>query len=61
MWQKLKNYLVDVKFEIKKLVIPDKKSLWGSTFVVILVSIALSVLIGLFDFIISKGLIMITR
>mgnify|MGYP001076513740 CR=1 FL=1 len=61
MWQKLKNYLVDVKFEIKKLVIPDRKSLWGSTFVVILVSIALSVLIGLFDFIISKGLIMITR
>lgn len=61
MWQKLKNYLVDVKFEMKKLVIPDKKSLWGSTFVVILVSIALSVLIGLFDFIISKGLIMITR
>ncbi|MDY6787317.1 MAG: preprotein translocase subunit SecE [candidate division WOR-3 bacterium] len=61
MWKKLKNYLIDVKFEIKKLVIPDKKSLWGSTFVVILVSIALSVLIGLFDFIISKGLIMITR
>ena len=61
MWKKFKNYLIDVRFEIKKLVIPSKKSLWGSTFVVILVSIILSVIIGIFDILISRGIMLITR
>lgn len=60
MWKKLKNYLVDVRFELKKVVMPDKKSLWGSTFVVIVVSIIMGVIIGLFDFVISRGIMLIT-
>lgn len=60
MWKKLKNYLVDVRYELKKVVMPDKKSLWGSTFVVIVVSIIMGVIIGLFDFVISRGIMLIT-
>ncbi len=60
MWKKFKNYLVDVRFELKKVVMPDKKSLWGSTFVVIVVSIIMGIIIGLFDFIIARGIMLIT-
>jgi len=61
MWKKFKNYLWDVKFELKKVVYPDKKNLWGSTFVVIIISLLLGVVIGLFDFFVSKGLNIFTR
>ena len=54
MWKKFKDYVIDVKYELKKVSYPDKKNLWGSTFVVIIVSLLIGLLIGLFDFIISK-------
>ena len=60
-WKKFVEYLREVKIEIKKVVMPDKKSLWGSTFVVIVVSVILGLAVGLFDFLIAKGIALFTR
>ena len=61
MWRKIADYLNDVRHEMKKVTLPDRKSTWGSAFVVIIVSILLGMVIGLFDFVISKGLNLILR
>lgn len=61
MWSKLKNYLIDVRYELKKVVMPEKKNLWGSTIVVIVVSLLLGFAIGLFDYLITRGLTLIPR
>ncbi|HAV93189.1 TPA: preprotein translocase subunit SecE [candidate division WOR-3 bacterium] len=60
-WKKFVEYLREVKIEVKKVVMPDKKSLWGSTFVVIVVSLVLGLAVGLFDLLISKGISLFTR
>jgi len=41
MWRKIADYLNDVRHEMKKVTLPDRKSTWGSAFVVIIVSILL--------------------
>lgn len=61
MWRNFVEYLRDVRHEMKKVTLPDRKSTWGSTFVVIVISIMLGLVIGLFDFVISKGLNLILR
>jgi preprotein translocase subunit SecE len=60
-WKKFVEYLREVKIELKKVVMPDRKSLWGSTFVVIVVSVVLGLAVGLFDFLIAKGIALFTR
>ncbi len=60
-WNNFLRYLREVKVELKKVVLPDSKSLWGSTLVVIVVSIILGVVIGGFDLLISKIFGIFTR
>jgi len=60
-WKKFVEYLREVKIELKKVVMPDRKSLWGSTLVVIVVSIVLGLAVGLFDFLVAKGIALFTR
>lgn len=60
-WKKFVEYLREVRSELKKVVMPDKKSLWGSTLVVIIVSIILGLVVGLFDFLIARGFSIFTR
>lgn len=60
-WKKLNEYLSEIKIELKKVVMPDKKSLWGSTLVVIVVSVILGLAVGLFDFLIAKVVALFAR
>ena len=60
-WKKLNEYLSEIKIELKKVVMPDKKSLWGSTLVVIVVSVILGLAVGLFDFLIAKVVALLAR
>ncbi|MDD3803890.1 MAG: preprotein translocase subunit SecE [bacterium] len=60
-WKKFIEYLREVKIELKKVVMPDKKSLWGSTLVVIVVSVVLGLAVGLFDYLIARGISLFTR
>lgn len=60
-WSNFLNYLREVKVELKKVVMPDSKSLWGSTVVVIVVSIILGIVVGGFDLLISKIFGIFTR
>ncbi|MEJ5307186.1 MAG: preprotein translocase subunit SecE [candidate division WOR-3 bacterium] len=60
-WKNFIEYLREVKIELKKVVLPDSKSLWGSTLVVIVVSIVLGFVVGGFDLLISKIFSLFTR
>lgn len=60
-WKKFIEYLREVKIELKKVVMPDKRSLWGSTLVVIVVSVVLGLAVGLFDYLIARGISLFTR
>ena len=47
--QKIKNYLLEVIAEVKKVVWPNKKETWGATVVVIIDVIVSGIVLGLFD------------
>ena len=47
--QKIKNYLLEVIAEVKKVVWPNKKETWGATVVVIIAVIISGIVLGLFD------------
>jgi preprotein translocase subunit SecE len=47
--QKIKNYLLEVIAEIKKVVWPNKKETWGATIVVIVAVIISGIVLGVFD------------
>ncbi len=46
---KIKNYLLEVIAEIKKVVWPNKKETWGATLVVIVAVIVSGIVLGIFD------------
>ena len=52
--QKLRQFLHDVKAEIKKVVFPSKDELIGSTWVVIVSVVAISVFLGVIDVVLAK-------
>ncbi|MDA8155421.1 MAG: preprotein translocase subunit SecE [Actinomycetota bacterium] len=52
--QKLKQFLRDVKVEIKKVVFPSKDELIGSTWVVIVSVVVISVFLGVIDMALAK-------
>jgi len=60
MFDKIRNFLVQTKAELKKVSWPNKNELIGSTVVVIITVIILAVYIGLLDLAFSRliGLIM---
>ncbi len=52
--QKLKQFLHEVKVELKKVVFPSKGELLGSTQVVIISVLIMSVFLGVVDLILSR-------
>lgn len=54
MVEKTKEFFRDVKVEIKKVVYPSREELIGSTWVVIITAILVSVFLGVVDLGLSK-------
>jgi len=54
MIQKVKKFLNEVKVEIKKVVFPSKEELIGSTWVVIITVLLISLFLGIVDLGLSK-------
>ncbi len=54
MMNKIKEFFREVKIEIKKVVYPSKEELIGSTWVVIVTSIVISLFLGIVDLSLSK-------
>jgi preprotein translocase subunit SecE len=54
MVDKIKEFFREVKIEIKKVVYPSRDELMGSTWVVILTAIVISVFLGIVDLGLSK-------
>lgn len=54
MMNKIKEFFRDVKVEIKKVVYPSREELIGSTWVVIITSIVISLFLGIVDLGLSK-------
>jgi preprotein translocase subunit SecE len=47
--EKIRNYILEVIAEIKKVVWPNKKETWGATVVVIIAVIISGIVLGVFD------------
>jgi len=54
MVDKIKEFFREVKIEIKKVVYPSREELMGSTWVVIITAIVISVFLGIVDLGLSK-------
>jgi preprotein translocase subunit SecE len=54
MMNKVKEFFREVKVEIKKVVYPSREELIGSTWVVIVTAIVISVFLGIVDLGLSK-------
>ncbi|MEK7823397.1 MAG: preprotein translocase subunit SecE [Nitrospirota bacterium] len=54
MFDKIKNFFKDVKIELKKVVFPDREAVIGSTKVVIITVIIMSLFLGLVDISLAK-------
>ena len=54
MIDKIKEFFREVKIEIKKVVYPSREELMGSTWVVIITAIVISVFLGIVDLGLSK-------
>ena len=54
MMNKIKEFFREVKIEIKKVVYPSREELIGSTWVVIITSIVISLFLGIVDLGLSK-------
>ncbi|UCE72213.1 MAG: preprotein translocase subunit SecE [Nitrospiraceae bacterium] len=54
MFNKIKNFLKEVKIEMKKVVFPSKDEVVGSTKVVIVLVLVIAVFLGFVDFVLSK-------
>jgi preprotein translocase subunit SecE len=52
--QKIKNFLREVKIEINKVIFPSKEEVIGSTKVVIVAVIIISIFLGVIDLALSK-------
>ncbi len=54
MFNRIKEFFKEVKIEVKKVVYPKKEELIGSTWVVIITVIVVSVFLGIVDLGLSK-------
>jgi preprotein translocase subunit SecE len=54
MVDKVKEFFREVKVEIKKVVFPSKDELIGSTWIVIITVVVVSLFLGVVDFCLSK-------
>lgn len=61
MLQRVKDFFREVKVEIKKVVFPTREELIGSTWVVIITVIIISIFLGVIDLGLSKIVGMVLR
>jgi len=61
MFDKLKQFLKEVKIEIKKVSWPNRQEVTASTVIVMVTVLLISVFIGLSDFILTKLFHMVLR
>jgi len=54
MFGKIKNFLKEVKIELKKVVFPTKEEVVGSTKVVLLLVLIVAIFLGFVDLLLSK-------
>ncbi|OGP65487.1 MAG: preprotein translocase subunit SecE [Deltaproteobacteria bacterium RBG_16_42_7] len=54
MFNKIKNFFKEVKIELKKVVFPDRDAVIGSTKVVIITVVIMSLFLGLVDIGLAK-------
>ena len=54
MFKKIKEFFIDVKLELKKVVFPTKKEVIGSTWVVIVTVLIVAFFLGLVDTMLGK-------
>jgi len=54
MFSRIKNFLKEVKIELKKVVFPTRVEVIGSTKVVIIVALIMAIFLGLVDLWLSK-------
>lgn len=59
MWEKIVQFLREVKVEIKKVTWPTRKEIIASTAVVLLTTIIIAAYLGLVDLLLSKGVKML--
>lgn len=57
----IRKFILEVKTELTKVSWSTREELFGSTFVVIGITTLLSVIIGLFDLLLSRAIILIFR
>jgi preprotein translocase subunit SecE len=55
MWDKIVQFLREVKVEIKKVTWPTRKEIIASTAVVLLTTIIIAAYLGIVDLLLSKG------
>ncbi len=61
MFERIKNFLREVKLELKKVVFPNKEELIGSTWVVIVSTIIVAIFLGFVDFVLTRFVKFIIR
>jgi preprotein translocase subunit SecE len=54
VFSKIKNFLREVKIELKKVVFPTREEVVGSTKVVVLLVLIIAIFLGLIDLLLSK-------
>ena len=54
MFGKIKQFFIEVKIELKKVVFPSREEVIGSTKVVVVLVIIMAVFLGLIDMLLSK-------
>ncbi len=52
----IKRYFKEVQLEFKKVTWPSRKELMASTIVVIIAIAVIAVILGIFDFLLSRGM-----
>ncbi|NOX20865.1 MAG: preprotein translocase subunit SecE [Nitrospirae bacterium] len=61
MFARIKNFLREVKLELKKVVFPNKEELIGSTWVVIVSTIIVAIFLGFVDYVLTRFVKFIIR
>ncbi|HHN66205.1 MAG TPA: preprotein translocase subunit SecE [Nitrospirae bacterium] len=54
MFQRIKDFLREVRLELKKVVFPNREELIGSTWVVIISTLIVAVFLGFVDFVLTR-------
>lgn len=61
MFEKAKKFFKEVRIEMGKVTWPKREQLWGSTGVVIVISLLLAVFIGMVDLLLSRAVGLLLR